>query len=102
MPVYVASIDVCPREGADIDGEGATVEVFIPADIAEEAVRKLLGALARDHYGLEAINSLREFDDLEWSSDEDTQAATQMKREAQTSDEVVYATFFCWDSEYEH
>lgn len=102
MPVYVASIDVCPLDGAAIEAEGATVEVFIPAEIAEEAVRKLLAVLAEDRYGLDAINSLREFDEVEWSCDEDTLAGTRLKHEAETTDAVVYSTFFCWDEEYEH
>lgn len=102
MPVYVASIDVRPLAGAKLDAKGATVDVFIAARLAEEAVRKLLEALAEDDYVLIAIDGLREFDDIEWNTSADSDEAAQLKAEAAKQDDVVYSVFYAWEDEYEH
>jgi hypothetical protein len=80
---------------------GAIVDVIVLAENRSDAESKAKQALHEDHYKIDKIEAIYEFNEVEWADEELKTQYKAMAWDALMTNQIGYGTFYTWINECE-
>ena len=101
--LFAVQAEIEPLPGSAIHpAAGAFVIVYVPESGLEEALASARRQLEEDDCAVVAFEWATVIDEEEWDNDDPNAPTTEELKKALNSGEILYGSFFSFETEHEH